>query len=81
MGFLEKPTEVFAVDREERKWGGRPRKMTDEQVSVALRLYYEEGMAVREVADAVNVSHMTVWRAISRVSPDEAFNYLALGIR
>ena len=69
------------MDREERKWGGRPRKMTDEQVSVALKLYYEEGMAVREVADAVNVSHMTVWRAICRVSPDEAFSYLALGIR
>lgn len=63
------------------KYGGRPRKMTDEQVSMAVRLYFHEGMPVREVADAIRVSHMTVWRAISRVSTDEAFSYLALGVR
>lgn len=63
------------MDREGKefgKWGGRPRKMTDEQVAFATQLYFSEGMPVREVADAIKVSHMTVWRALARVSTVEA---------
>ena len=66
---------------EERRHGGRPRKMTDEQVSMAMQLYYVEGMPVRDVADAIHVSHMTVWRAISRTSGPEAVNAFMLGGR
>ncbi|HIH30320.1 TPA: Hin recombinase [Candidatus Micrarchaeota archaeon] len=55
-------------NRNESKWAGRPRKMSQQQVSMAMQLYFSEGMPVREVADAIRVSHMTVWRALSRVS-------------
>lgn len=61
-------------DNEEARFGGRPRKMNDEQVSLAVQLYYNEGMPVREVADALKLSHMTVWRAIARANDHEAFN-------
>ena len=73
------------MDREfddaERRHGGRPRKMSDEQVSMAMQLYFVEGMPVREVADAIKVSHMTVWRAIARTSGPEAVNAFMLGGR
>ena len=56
----------------ENRAAGRPKKMTGKQLAVALRLYYCEGWPVREVADAIHVSHMTVWRAISRVPVEKA---------
>jgi len=49
---------------------GRPHKLNQDQVSMAVHLYFNEGMPVREVADAIKVSHMTVWRALARVSAD-----------
>lgn len=52
---------------------GRPRKMDSAMLAMAAKLYYEEGMPVREVADAMHVSHMTVWRALSRVSVADVF--------
>ena len=55
-------------NRNETKWAGRRSKMRQKQVSMAMQLYFREGMPVREVADAIRVSHMTVWRALSRVS-------------
>lgn len=60
---------------------GRPKKMTDEQVAMAMQLYYTERMPVREVADALKISHMTVWRAISRAEMPEAFNAFLSGVR
>lgn len=57
---------------------GRPRKMTSGQLAMAARLYFREGMPVREVADAMRVSHMTVWRAISRVSAGDAVEEIQL---
>ena len=57
---------------------GRPRKMTSGQLAVAARLYFGEGMPVREVADAISVSHMTVWRALSRVSVGDAVEEIQL---
>ncbi len=86
MGFSnkEKFQEVVAVvdkDFGEGRFGGRPRKMNDEQVSLAVQLYYNEGMPVREVADAMKLSHMTVWRAIARANSHEAFNAYLPGWR
>ncbi|MCX8196904.1 MAG: helix-turn-helix domain-containing protein [Candidatus Micrarchaeota archaeon] len=52
-----------------RKNGGRPKKMNDEQVATALDLYFVEGMPIREVADVLGVSHMTVWRLIAKSEP------------
>jgi DNA-binding transcriptional regulator LsrR (DeoR family) len=60
------------TNRVDERWAGRPRKMTEQQLVTALQLYYQEGWPVREVADAIHVSHMTVWRALSRVPVDEA---------
>ncbi|MCX8195441.1 MAG: helix-turn-helix domain-containing protein [Candidatus Micrarchaeota archaeon] len=56
--------------------GGRPRKMSKEQVSMALRLYFGEKMPIREVADAMRVSHMTVWRVVSRASLQDIMDKL-----
>ena len=74
---------VAVVDKDfgEGRFGGRPRKMNDEQVSLAVQLYYNEGMPVREVADAMKLSHMTVWRAIARANSHEAFNAYLPGWR
>ena len=68
-------------DNGEGRFGGRPRKMSEEQVSMAVQLYYSEGMPVREVADAMKISHMTVWRAIAKANEREAFNAFDLGWR
>ncbi len=57
---------------------GRPRKMSSQQLSMAVQLYFSEGMPVREVADAIRVSHMTVWRALSRVSASEAVEQMQM---
>ena len=85
LGFVEKTKfqEVVAVnkDNEGGRFGGRPRKMTNEQVSIAVQLYYNEGMPVRDVADAMKLSHMTVWRAIARAHDHEAFNAYLPGWR
>ncbi len=44
---------------------GRPKRLTGSELNLAQRLYFEEGFSMRDVADALSVSHMTVWRAIS----------------
>lgn len=55
--------------------------MSEEQVALALQLYYVERMPVREVADALKLSHMTVWRAITRSQAEPVFNAYLQGWR
>ncbi|MFA5930274.1 MAG: helix-turn-helix domain-containing protein [Candidatus Micrarchaeia archaeon] len=43
---------------------GRPRALTDPEIAEAQKLYWEECMPVRAIADALAVSHMTIWRAV-----------------
>ncbi|MEM4554978.1 MAG: helix-turn-helix domain-containing protein [Candidatus Anstonellaceae archaeon] len=50
---------------------GRPKKMTKEQVEFALQLYFVEGLPVRQVADVLRVSHMTVWRVVANSPPPQ----------
>jgi predicted DNA-binding protein (UPF0251 family) len=79
LGVCKNQKEVVTMEdsgRESERAAGRPRKMTQEQLAMAARLYFGEGMPVREVADAMRISHMTVWRAISRVSVGEAVEEL-----
>ena len=58
----------YAYDRNPGR-RGRPSRLSADQVSAAYALYYNEGMSVREVADELRVSHMTVWRALVK-SPE-----------
>lgn len=45
---------------------GRPRKEHDRQrLDEVLRLYFIEKMSMRQVADVVGVSHMSVYRMLS----------------
>lgn len=45
---------------------GRPRKLADRQkLSEVLRLYFVEKLSMREVADLLGVSHMSVYRILS----------------
>ena len=48
---------------------GRPRALTNLEIAEAQKLYWEECMPVRAIADALAVSHMTVWRAVSTPPP------------
>jgi DNA invertase Pin-like site-specific DNA recombinase len=79
LGILKKRR--FGMGNGEGRWAGRPRKMSEEQVALALQLYYVERMPVREVADALKLSHMTVWRAITRSQAEPVFNAYLQGWR
>lgn|GEM_PF-1537361 len=48
---------------------GRPRALTEPEIVEAQKLYWEECMPVRAIADVLAVSHMTVWRAVSTPPP------------
>ena len=50
---------------------GRPRALTRPEIAEAQKLYWEECMPVRVIADALAVSHMTVWRAVCAPPPLE----------
>jgi len=56
---FEKKAEAAPVKR------GRPRKVSAEQADEALRLYFEERLSMRKVADILGVSHMSVYRMLS----------------
>ena len=43
---------------------GRPKALTEPEIAEAQKLYWEECLPVRTIADAMSVSHMTVWRAV-----------------
>lgn len=45
---------------------GRPRKECDgERLEQVVRLYFIEKMSMREVAEVIGVSHMSVYRMLS----------------
>ena len=48
---------------------GRPHALTEPEIAEAQKLYWEECMPVRAIADAFAVSHMTVWRAVCAPPP------------
>ena len=45
---------------------GRPKLLSGQELELMQVLYFEERMSVRKVADAIGVSHMTVWRELCR---------------
>lgn len=54
--------EVLAVPAKR----GRPRKVQNQkQLTEVLRLYFVEKMSMRQVADIIGVSHMSVYRMLS----------------
>jgi len=44
---------------------GRPCALTGEKLELARELYFTEPLSFREIADAVGVSHMSVYRALT----------------
>ena len=46
----------------------------EQELAIIDRLYLEECMSVRDIADMVGVSHMTVWRAIKEFEESGAWN-------
>jgi len=48
---------------------GRPKALTEPEIAEAQKLYWEECLPVRMIADAMSVSHMTVWRAVCAPPP------------
>ena len=48
---------------------GRPKLLTQDEIALMEELYFQERLSVRKVADALHVSHMTVWRAICEIAP------------
>ncbi len=51
------------------KGKGRPRKI-DSRLSEILKLLIEDRLSIREIADLMGVSHMTVYRALGRVDAE-----------
>ena len=43
---------------------GRHKSLSLQQLEAARFLYFEERLPLRRVADALGVSHMTVWRSV-----------------
>jgi len=43
---------------------GRHKTLTPVKLEAARALYFDEGLPLRKVADALGVSHMAVWRAV-----------------
>ena len=48
---------------------GRPKALEEWELAEVEKLYFDEGWPVRAIADALSVSHMTVWRAIVAMPP------------
>ena len=53
---------------------GRPPVIGERELDLIDRLYMEERMSVRDIADMMGVSHMTVWRALREFEEAGAWN-------
>ncbi len=52
-------------DDELMKGRGRPYRLSAFQLDTARKIRMEEGASIRDIADFLKVSHMTVWRALA----------------
>jgi len=43
---------------------GRPPVIGEPELALIDKLYMKERMSVRDIADVMGVSHMTIWRAL-----------------
>ena len=53
---------------------GRPPVIGEHELALIDRLYMKERMSVRDIADVMGVSHMTVWRALREFEEAGAWN-------
>ena len=53
---------------------GRPPVIGARELELIDRLYMQERMSVRDIADMIGVSHMTVWRALREFEEAGAWN-------
>lgn len=68
---VDRPAQVVFVENGDRQImepakRGRPRKVYNQEIlGEVLRLYFVEKLSMRQVADLVGVSHMSVYRMLS----------------
>ncbi|VXB37904.1 conserved hypothetical protein [Curtobacterium sp. 8I-2] len=55
-----------AAARARGRTGGRPSRLTADQVQTARRLYEQQGMTVAQIGDVLGVSRTAIYRAIAR---------------
>jgi len=57
---------LAAAARARGRTGGRPSRLSADQVQTARRLYEQQGMTVAQIGDVLGVSRTTIYRAIAR---------------
>ncbi|NYZ74031.1 helix-turn-helix domain-containing protein [Candidatus Micrarchaeota archaeon] len=63
-GLGDKQEAAFAVAPRRRR--GRPKSgFSEQRLTEVMRLYFVEKLSMRQVADLVGVSHMSVYRMLS----------------
>jgi len=53
---------------------GRPPVIGERELALIDRLYMKERMSLRDIADMMGISHMTVWRALREFDEAGAWN-------
>lgn len=66
--ITERTTAGLAAARARGRHGGRPTKLTDDQVRTARRLYKDSELTVAEIGHVLGVSRSTVYRSIQRTN-------------
>lgn len=64
--ITERTTAGLAAARARGRQGGRPAKLTSEQIRTAKRLYDDSELTVAEIGQVLGVSRATVYRSITR---------------
>lgn len=67
--ITERTTAGLAAARARGRQGGRPPRLTSEQVRTAKRLYDDSELTVAEIGQVLGVSRATVYRSIHRQKP------------
>ena len=62
----ERTNAGLAAARARGRRGGRPPRLTGDQVKTARRLYDQKDMTVSQIGDVLGVSRTTIYRALDR---------------
>lgn len=66
----ERTTAGLAAARARGRKGGRPSRLTADQVRTARRLYEQQDMTVSRIGEVLGVSRTTIYRALNRAETD-----------
>ena len=68
--ILERTLAGLKADRSRGRLGGRPELHTNDKKEMAYDMYLKNDKTVKEIADALDMSHMTLYRFIRKKSED-----------